>query len=612
MPRPVAQFPRKLQFLFQPHRYKVCHGGRGSGKSWGVARSLLILGASTSIRILCGREYQKSIQDSVHKLLSDQIEALNLQQYYHILQYEIRSRVNGTRFIFEGLHANVTKVKSMEGINIAWVEEAEKVTKSSWDTLIPTLRTEWFLPVQFWQAGTVFTPEELDAGGRMVDPEIWVTYNPDEETDETHQRFVVKPPPPGAKVVQINWRDNPFFPRALLAEKDHLAATDPDAYLHIWEGQCRKMSAAQVLRGKWRMEHFEPEAHWSGPYFGTDWGFATDPNASTKSWIDESTRTLYVEHEAYGLGTETDDLPALLKTVPGAVDHVNRADNARPETISYCRRHGHPRIVACEKWPGSVEDGVNYLRQEFDAIVIHPRCVHTIEEAKLWSYKVDKNTQDVLPVLEDKHNHCWDSIRYALGPLIKGKVKLTGVGFRTYDDATLIHPAITVRMVTVTAHEVTEGAAEFTASFQFWGARGGEAMYLLSETLAFGALPEIIDELLSFWTAVKDDCPVGGGVELWAEAKAFGPTFLKMLRSKGLPAREWLPKERTAADTPDMTIMEPEYRRKLASVHIAAGRVFVPVDSALPSELEGLATNAMTLALLIWQQRGGGVGPVPT
>jgi len=179
---PLAQFPKKLEFLFEPSRIKAIYGGRGSGKSWGVARALLIMGANKPLRILCAREVQKSIKQSVHTLLSDQIQALGLGAFYEILEAEIRGQ-NGTLFSFAGLATNtVESIKSFEGCDIAWVEEAQTVSKRSWDILIPTIRK----PAS----------------------EIWVTFNPDVDTDDTYQRFVVNPPE-FAKVVKVNWSDNP-------------------------------------------------------------------------------------------------------------------------------------------------------------------------------------------------------------------------------------------------------------------------------------------------------------------------------------------------------------------------------------------------------------------
>lgn len=208
----AAKFPRKLKFLFEPHRYKVAYGGRGSGKSWGVARALLILGVQKRLRILCTREVQKSIKDSVHKLLSDQIELLKLSSEYQILDTEIRG-ANGTEFVFSGLASHtVESIKSFEGCDIAWAEEAQSVTKKSWDIFIPTIRKDG--------------------------SEIWVSFNPSLDSDDTYQRFVVNPPP-NSVVQLINWSDNPWFNSVLDQERIHCKETNPGDYDNIWEGKCR-------------------------------------------------------------------------------------------------------------------------------------------------------------------------------------------------------------------------------------------------------------------------------------------------------------------------------------------------------------------------------------
>ena len=206
-----AEFPEKLSILFDKARYKVLYGGRGGAKSWGVARALLILGCKSTLRILCAREFQTSIKDSVHKLLSDQIYALGLESFYEITQNSIRGK-NGTEVAFVGLKNNVANIKSFEGVDICWVEEAQTVSKTSWNVLIPTIRKE--------------------------NSEIWITFNPELESDETYQRFVISPPD-HAIVEKINWSDNPWFPETLNLERLALKNRDPEAYNTVWEGVCR-------------------------------------------------------------------------------------------------------------------------------------------------------------------------------------------------------------------------------------------------------------------------------------------------------------------------------------------------------------------------------------
>lgn len=371
-----------------PSDYKAMHGGRGGLKSWGFARVGVLLAAKRKLRIACAREYQSSIDESVHETISAQIEALHLQPYFDVKKRAITA-YNGSEFFFAGIKTDPGKFKSTEGIDILWIEEGESISENSWQKVSPTVRKNF--------------------------SEIWCGFNPDLKTDPTSKRFIVDPIP-GARIVETNWRDNPWLSDRLRREKDYLASVDPDAYQHVWEGGFRINSAAQVLRGKCSIQTFEPQEGWSGPYYGADWGFSVDPTALVRMWVKD--RTLYIEYEAYGVGTEIDNLPALFDTVPDARKHVARSDNARPETISYLQRHGYPRMVAAAKWSGSVDDGVEHLRS-YEKIVIHPRCEHTVIESRLWSYKVDKLTGDVLPELVDKHNHCWDAARYGLEPLIK-------------------------------------------------------------------------------------------------------------------------------------------------------------------------------------------------
>jgi phage terminase large subunit len=224
-----AEFPAKLSILFDPARYKVLYGGRGGAKSWGIARALLIIGARKPTRILCAREFQTSIRDSVHKLLSDQIIAMGLVDFYEITQNAIRGK-NGTEFSFVGLKNNVANIKSYEGCDICWVEEAQTTSKLSWNVLIPTIRKEG--------------------------SEIWISFNPELETDETYQRFIVNTPE-NSIVQRINWSDNPWFPETLRLEKDALFARDREAYNTVWEGVCRQTVDGAIFAKEMMQAEFE-------------------------------------------------------------------------------------------------------------------------------------------------------------------------------------------------------------------------------------------------------------------------------------------------------------------------------------------------------------------
>ena len=233
LPSPaLAQFPAPLEVLFRPKRHKVLYGGRGAGRSWGVARALLIRGAQQPLRVLCAREFQKSIEGSVHRLLCDQVHALGLDHLYQIEVGKIKGP-GETFFAFEGIKNNATKIKSYEGVDICWVEEANAVTSRSWEILLPTIRKEG--------------------------SEVWITFNPELVTDYTYKRFVLAPSgtvlrrvgnlveTDDAFVVKMTWADNPWFPEVLRKEKDDLALRDPDAYLNVWEGHCRQALEGAVF-----------------------------------------------------------------------------------------------------------------------------------------------------------------------------------------------------------------------------------------------------------------------------------------------------------------------------------------------------------------------------
>ena len=669
----------------QGKRYKVYYGGRGSGKSWAAAKTLLALGFARPLRILCAREFQRSISDSVHKLLTEQLNEMGLGGFYEVTRDAIRG-VNGTEFIFKGLRANPQEIKSMEGVDICWVEEAQAVSAESWDILIPTIRKE--------------------------NSEIWITFNPLDETDPTFQRFV-KNVPDNAIVRKVNYDENPYFPDVLRAEMEWLKKRDYESYLHVWEGEVRRISNALVFGGRFTVEDFETPGN-ARFYHGADWGFAclvgdtiiptdkgfkllkdieagdmvmtregykkvlhkqsrgikkvygvdcgydiiatgdhriftadgwkqvedlgrteklcmmksslmakfirgiltgntpttsigstegiqsntqyftgiygnsimerflmavtyiilmairlitalktfyvlqkanikrfitkiswgayllkrcknieqkmgtqkrTGMNAEknlspqrrngggfawsvesllslpmyiknsvrrnagstkTQETVKKSTlanvaekfllhlltklekpalvnvpinlqsqgeqevfditvengeyfangvlvhncdpttlircfvegRKLYIDREAWGIGVEIDQTPALFDSVETARKWPIKADCARPETISYMRRQGF-NVTAAKKWQGSVEDGIEFLKT-FD-IVVHPRCKHMIDEFNRYSYKQDKQTGDILPIIVDADNHLCDSLRYAMDGLIKGR-----------------------------------------------------------------------------------------------------------------------------------------------------------------------------------------------
>jgi phage terminase large subunit len=375
----TIKLPAWLSPWAKPSRYKIAHGGRGSGKSWGIARLLLIRAMERKTRILCAREYQASIADSVHRLLSDQIRELELPGF-SVTRTGIE-HANGSSFIFRGLARNPHSVKSMEGVDVVWVEEAHAVSDESWRYLIPTIRADG--------------------------SEIWVSFNPRYLDDPTTARFYLDNAPPGAVVSEVNHDKNPWFPPVLADEMALDYSRDPDRAAHVWGGKPLTNSNAQVLYNKWEVREFKPGADWDGPYFGVDWGM-TDPTAGVRVWLHRD--VVYVEHEAYARGCD-DPAALLIRDLPGILTHTSRADNSWPETIAHVRRK-IPRIQPVLKWGGSVDDGIAWLRGRA-RIVIHPRCKNTAAEAGLWRYKTDA-AENVLPKLQPGDDHAWDAVRYAL------------------------------------------------------------------------------------------------------------------------------------------------------------------------------------------------------
>jgi phage terminase large subunit len=401
----IETIPQFLPLFDESHpayhaRYLDWHGGRGAAKSWQVAAGLVMRATKQKKRILCAREFQNSISESVHTLLEETIDRLGLGYFFDVQSTMIKG-ANDSEFLYRGLRHNLTSIKSFEGADIVWIEEAQTMSERSWRILPPTIRKP---------------------GSQIV-----LTWNPDQESDPTYQRIIVKPPA-NMYSCEVNWRDNPWFTAELEAERAEDERRDPDAYQHVWEGKPWSRSDAQILHGKWRVEDFEPQASWNGPYHGADWGFAQDPTTLIRCW--EYKNVLYISHEAYKIGLELDDTGTYWKVkVPGCERYVIRADNARPESISHVKKarlNPMPKIEAVTKWSGSVEDGIAHLRS-YDAIVIHPRCKYTAQEARLYSYKVDKLTNEVQPDVVDKHNHTWDAVRYALNPIIQANRKRAGL-----------------------------------------------------------------------------------------------------------------------------------------------------------------------------------------
>ena len=369
--------------LLSPSRYKGAHGGRGSGKSHFFAELLVEEHtANQNQKSVCIREVQKSIKMSAKLLIENKIEQLGVSHYFEVQETVVKSRRGSGVMIFQGMQNHTAdSIKSLEGFDRAWVEEAQSISQRSLDLLRPTIRK----------------PES----------EIWFSWNPQYETDPVDVLLRGENPPDNAAVININYSDNPWFPDVLREEMQYDRRRDYDKYLHVWEGQYQTFGEALVFRN-WSIEEFDapPDAVFR---LGADWGFAIDPTVLIRCFIIG--RKLFVDHEAYKIGCEITDTPALFDAVPDARRWPITADSARPETISYMKKNGYPRIQSAAKGAGSVEDGIEWLKS-FD-LIVHPRCKHTISELSAYRYKQDKLTGAVLPIFEDKNNHLIDALRYA-------------------------------------------------------------------------------------------------------------------------------------------------------------------------------------------------------
>jgi phage terminase large subunit len=422
MSKVQIELPPKLIPLFSTSniRYRSSWGGRGSGKTRSFALMTAIKGyiyaeAGVSGLILGAREFMNSLADSSMEEIKQAIRSVPfLKSYYEMVENFIRTKNKRVSYGFAGLRHNLDSIKSKARILLCWVDEAETVSEMAWRKLLPTVRED--------------------------NSEVWITWNPERRDSATSTRFrheEIYDDLTGELIglgVEMNYTDNPWFPEVLEIERRRDQATlDDSTYRWIWEGEYLELSEAQIFRNKFEIQEFEPDPYsWDGPYQGLDFGFAHDPLAATRSWIHDD--CLWIEYEAGAVGLELDDTVEFLsKLIPDLEDYAIYADNARPESISHLKRNGLSRIKACEKGKGSVEDGIAFI-QSFKRVYIHPRCKETLNEFRNYSYKKDRLTDEVLPIIIDAYNHYIDSIRYALEKISKGrrKAKPATAGSRTF------------------------------------------------------------------------------------------------------------------------------------------------------------------------------------
>ena len=389
-----VEFPAKLSPLFDANRTKVAHGGRGSGKSWAFAQALLIQAAQTPLRILCAREVQKSIKDSVHRLLTDQIQALGLGHLYEVLDTEIRGR-NGSLFLFAGLATHtVESIKSFEGVDRCWVEEAQTVTKRSWDVLTPTIRKDG--------------------------SEIWVTLNPDMETDETYKRFVTDAPA-DAFVVQMNWADNPWFPAVLEKERLDTLRRDPDSYANIWEGQPKRVSEGAIYRTEVEQLYADKRVR-QVPYdpllqVHTVWDLGWNDAMTIGLWQRQSSEVRcigYIEDSHRTLASYIAELEKLpYRWGVDFIPHDGRARNTQTgkSTEEALQAMGRNVKVLAQL---DIEEGIKAARMMFPRVYMDDEKTKRLQEClKRYQRTINQRTMEAGAPLHDEYSHGADMFRYA-------------------------------------------------------------------------------------------------------------------------------------------------------------------------------------------------------
>lgn len=385
------EMPAFAQSLYIDKPEKVFYGGRGGGKSYAVADYFISEGIEKKHKFLCCREFQNSMSDSVLALLVSRIKKLGAQDFYDVQRDKILGE-NGTEFLFKGIRNNVDNIKSIPEITKCWVEEAQSISTNSLNTLFPTIREEG--------------------------SEIIFTFNPRFDTDPVYNKYITNGDKnPQAIITKVNYYDNPFFSSTLERQRMYMLETDPALYRHIWEGECIYHTDAQIYNGKFSVRDFTPDESWGFPLYGLDFGFSQSHTAFVKVWVKDE--CVWIEKEACKLKLDLDyTIPYILDRCPEAKDSVILADSARPESISYLKRHGLSQIEPVHKGTNSVEDGISFLRS-FRNIYIHPNCENSIREFTMYSYKVNPMTNDITNVVDPKNDHTCDAVRYAVNKLMR-------------------------------------------------------------------------------------------------------------------------------------------------------------------------------------------------
>lgn len=368
--------------LFQPYRYKALYGGRGTAKSYGISTVLALISHQSRKRIVCGRQFQNSIRDSSKSTIEGRIRALGIESEYGITHNEIVHKRTGSRFTFVGLERNKESIKSLDDVDIFWIEEARNVSLASLEVLIPTIR--------------------------KPGAEIWASWNPVLPDDPIDDFFRGAHPPRNSYVRRVTVEDNPwFYQTSMVDEMERLKKANYRRYKHVWGGEYDELDDSRIFNN-WSVGRM-PISDKDRPYFGMDFGFSGDPSALMKLYVFEKEKTVYISQEMYGRHTLR-DLPEMMGTVDEVRKYPIVCDNSRPEDIQFLRTKGF-NCVASKKGSGSIKTGITWLLGY--KIVIAPECVNMQNEARLYSWQTEKLTGKVLPVTCDNDNHGWDAVRYA-------------------------------------------------------------------------------------------------------------------------------------------------------------------------------------------------------
>lgn len=384
--------PRWALPLLRKCRYKGAKGGRGSGKSHFFAE-LLVESAilNPSLKAVCIREIQKSLKYSSKMLIENKISALEVDDFFDITQNEIRVKNADGLIIFQGMQDHTAdSIKSLEGFDLAWVEEAQNLSKKSLELLRPTIRKEG--------------------------SEIWFSWNPKSPKDAVDSFFINANKKDDFILVNVNYYDNPFLPKTLLDEANYDKINNPSSFNHIWLGDYRQNDEALIFADKFIIDEFVSDESFKD-YYGLDFGFSKDPTAGIKALIKDD--FLFIEYEAGAINLELDKTaPFLISKIPNIQNQVIRADSARPESISYLKRHGLPFIIPAKKGKNSIIEGIEFIKS-FKKVIIHPRCVKAANEFRNYAYKQERFSGEILPVPLDENNHFIDALRYAIEPLMR-------------------------------------------------------------------------------------------------------------------------------------------------------------------------------------------------